>query len=496
MKTILFFICWFSAYAFASSGFTTIVPATDSRLVYVSSSTGSDTNDCLSAAKPCKSLKAAMSKMRDGYPDHLYLKAGDAWQNETLERILNGRSDAERGVYASYGEGARPRISNSTSSFLHTGGSASNVVIKGLHFHAVHPESIPTIILLGDHNNVLFEDNKFDHVELILQHWEGKRLSNIRLYRNIFTGAYYSGTSLSRQKRPSNVYAEGIDGLLIEQNVFDHGGWHETAADAGANMFNHNLYLNNANDGSRQILRENIITRASSHGAQVRAGGIVEDNFFGRNAVGLLVGYSDKVLAPNAVVRVTDNVVSEGHSMIKGHDPCRGDNLCTGVVWGLDMSAFGGAEWLVYRNVVAHRSPADAMYQTFVPKGINSDFKTGTLSLKGLVQSAGDQKVNWLNNIVYKWANATEGVDAKFSSPDRTLATYNKALGGAESFDAFMQVALNRPAGTWDTRYTAAAINNYIRAGFGIGSEPVINPVGEAKTFELTGRITCVAEEL
>jgi hypothetical protein len=47
------------------------------------------------------------------------------------------------------------------------------------------------------------------------------------------------------------------------------------------------------------------------------------------------------------------------------------------------------------------------------------------------------------------------------------LADYNAHLGGSRSFEAFIQVVTNRPLQTWDPKYTAYAINDYIRAGFG-----------------------------
>src|SRR5690606_4011717 len=71
------------------------------------------------------------------------------------------------------------------------------------------------------------------------------------------------------------------------------------------------------------------------------------------------------------------------------------------------------------------------------------------------------------NNIVWKWSlNPTDSVHS-YPDPNRTLADYNAHLGGARSCEAFMEQVLNRPMQTWDERYTAYAVNKYIRAGFG-----------------------------
>src|SRR5690606_36718906 len=93
-------------------GFTPRKPSLDSRRLYVSNSTGSDANNsCEDIDKPCKSLQYAAGKMRTNSPDHLYLKRGDVWTNESFSNLPAGRSNAEPAVVAFYGcEGDRPKI--------------------------------------------------------------------------------------------------------------------------------------------------------------------------------------------------------------------------------------------------------------------------------------------------------------------------------------------------------------------------------------------------
>jgi len=72
-----------------------------------------------------------------------------------------------------------------------------------------------------------------------------------------------------------------------------------------------------------------------------------------------------------------------------------------------------------------------------------------------------------VNNIEFNWSfnNNPENPNG-YVDPGRTLADYNKFIGGAESFDEFMDIAIQRPLQTWDERYTALEINRYIRAGY------------------------------
>lgn len=448
------------------SGFTVIKPSADSKLIYVSSSVGNDSNTCLSEASPCKTIKAGLAKMRNGYPDHLYLKRGDVWRGERLFNLHSGRSASEPAVMTYYGStGARPKIENENSTLHIMKGKMMNFSFVGLEFSAYkmdpkNPEftgdAHANIVLLGGNENILFEDNIFNYTEIIIQEYDSGDPANISLRRNIWTGAYANTSSISRDKRPSNLYTSGVTGLLIEENVFDSGGWNSKVKGAGANMFNHNIYIQASTDGASLRLRNNIITRGSSHGAQLRSGGIAENNFFGRNALGLLIGYDKEPLKTGVVAHALNNVISEGHSMVKGVDPCTGVNLCTSALVGLDFGIYGDADWQAHGNIASLVNPDDAwrtLYKSLTRRGLSK---------------VDHEAVKSSNNISYGWTSETEGKDKGYPDPARTLASYNQTLGGEKSFDAFMDVVLNRPLGAWDEKYTAASINKYIRAGFGL----------------------------
>jgi hypothetical protein len=451
--------------SYTDNGFTVIKPSKDSKLIYVSNSQGNDKNSCLTEAAPCKTIAAGAKKMRSGYPDHLYLKQGDVWRDQTLNNLASGRNASEPAVVAFYGKsGKRPKIEVSSTSHVHKN-KIQYVHFIGLEISAykMDPKNAAftgtnggNIMMLGAKENLLFEDNLFNHVEVVAQSWQGGIPKNLTFRRNIWTGYYYSKSSLDRNSRPSNMYMDGVDGLTIEENVFDHGGWHDSVPNAGANMFNHNIYLQHSVNGAKVVLRKNIITRASSHGAQLRAGGLAEDNFFGRNALGLLIGYSVEPLKTGVRAHAINNVASEGHSMIKGINACKGNGLCTSAVWGIEFDINGAADWQARGNIASLLSPEDKQWQTKYKSLVKK-------SMPGLDNPVAKSS----NNISWKWESATQGTGPKYPAPDRTLADYNASLGGTKSFDAFMTVVLNRQLQTWDERYTASAINNYIRAGFG-----------------------------
>ena len=481
----------------APAGFTPITPSADSRLIYVSSSQGSDSNDCLSPQTPCRTVAAGAAKMRAGYPDHLYLRAGDTWRADTLTGVRSGRSPQEPAVVTSYGTGDRPVLENTGERLLqfNTGaqGLLHHVSFIGLDFDAIHldadrpeftgrHEDARTVFFLGGHSNLLFEDNVFNHIELVLQNWDSGAPTNIAVRRNIFTGAYTDQSSFSQSAggRPSNVYADGVDGLLLEQNVFDHGGWHPTAPGAAGNMYNHNLYLQGSNVGARVVVRDNIITRASSHGIQARAGGMVDDNFFGRNAIGLLMGYNaEHPMLAGVPAHAHGNVITEGHSMIKGQSPCQGENLCTAALWGLQLSHPGESTVSIRGNVVHSRAPGDTAWQQFYER-----LSAQSYNLPKPVPAGVE------DNIAWQWVDEQEGTTTSYPDPGRTLADYYDHLAatgvldelvasgyvGAEHVDrspddgfvAYLDVVLHRAPGEWDQRLSADAINDHVREGFGL----------------------------
>jgi alpha-glucosidase (family GH31 glycosyl hydrolase) len=55
-----------------------------------------------------------------------------------------------------------------------------------------------------------------------------------------------------------------------------------------------------------------------------------------------------------------------------------------------------------------------------------------------------------------------------FPDPTRTIATYHASIGGTPTLQAFMAGARLQSKSNWRVQYTAQAVNDYIRAGFGL----------------------------
>src|SRR6266478_762988 len=99
------------------NGWTVFTPSSGTRTIYISNSSGNDSNSGLSQSTPVKTIAKGVSLLRDGYPDWLLLKKGDAWTNEVLGNpiAVSGRSAAEPMLISSYGSGARPLLKTDAS---------------------------------------------------------------------------------------------------------------------------------------------------------------------------------------------------------------------------------------------------------------------------------------------------------------------------------------------------------------------------------------------
>src|SRR4030095_9575736 len=91
-------------------GWTRLTPSSDSRLVYVSSSLGSDSNSGVSESAPKRPIAAGFALLRAGYPDWLQLRCGDVWYETFGTWNRSGRSQQEPMVVRSYGAGAPPPL--------------------------------------------------------------------------------------------------------------------------------------------------------------------------------------------------------------------------------------------------------------------------------------------------------------------------------------------------------------------------------------------------
>ncbi len=368
------------------SVWTTYEPDSNSRIIYVSSSVGDDTNDGLSEETAVETLTRGAALVRDGEYDFLLLRRGDTWRGEDLYRFKSGRDADHPMVIASYGTSMEmPRIELATYFINHNGAERNYLAIMDLEF--ISYPKIPTdpefdgsngggLRFVGGGTGILVEGCRFTYSELQVQSYGDYHYDGVSIRRNVIEKNYHINTANQNSAyRPSGIYASHVQNLLIEENLFDHNGWNEDVDTADASMYNHNMYLNGCDD---LVVQRNIITRSSSMGIKLRSdetsdsqGITIKDNIFADGEIGLSVGGNTSEEIRFEDVLVQGNVFSQiGLSNASGRN----------FAWFLDIQ--DNARTTVLGNYFLHQP-----------------WYTNSFGIK--LQSGSQEDINILNNTFY-----------------------------------------------------------------------------------------------
>jgi Right handed beta helix region len=511
-----------------SPDWTDLEPGPNGRSIYVSSSAGHDRNDGRSAQSPKSTIKAAKALLRSGFPDRLLLKRGDKWREPLGQWIASGRSAAEPMVIGSYGEGGeRPLLLTGSSNGIETfdgGGSPDHidwVALVGIHMRADgytgtgQPAGVAWLI---GSKGFLVEDCLIEgfHTNVLVQGYYGRH-SGFRLRRSVLVDSY----TTSKEPASHGLYLSNSDDVLIEENLFDHNGWNEHVEGATPSLYRHNIYVQSGSGACTGVVaRRNILADASSHGLQLRPGGVAFENLFLRNSIALMLGGGNEPDEGGVVVSAVRNVILDGKD-IDDSNP-RG--------WGIEV--FNVRSGTVSENVIAHNTrggrpvPLDlhgdakgiGVFRTTVADNVIWDWggsvllqgdrsQLGEVVLRGndVSNSATKEPLLWMvtrrdgNGLELRenrfhsasapsgsWFQVGEGTESfgqwekrvgamdfkpwtpAYPEPQRTIATYDASVWGAGTHESFVKSARGQSRANWREEYTARAAIEYFRQGFGM----------------------------
>jgi hypothetical protein len=517
------------AVASGQDGYTTFAASPDSRIVYVSSSQGRDTNSGLSPDAPKASLDAGLAELRSHHPDRLLLKRGDVWNAPRGFMIdKSGRSMVAPLVISAYGEGPRPEVRGNVR--LGTGYREAHglhhVALKSIHIHLNHRDPRdPTFNPSGDGNglyigeggeskapiaieDVLIEDVLVNFGGVVVQSELGAggehRVRNVRFRRTVVKDAY-------EDSRASGIFVHGVDGLLVEECAIDNVQQRQVPA-AEPTGQDHSIYVQSTVRNA--VIRRSLFTRVPD-GPMMRSGGVFEDNVVARavwcgNLHGLISGGTDPVEG-GVSSRVTGNAFLEtdGPALVLGN-MARGevaDNLFLGpstrqrgaielhprttVPEGFQRANAGVHNVELRNNVVRGYAKAlwvieDGALSNLRVQG-NTFVASGSASLIESVMPLGPERARFAGNRYHAggtgWFRLLDrGIDAQdwpgesgetgaafdaiaFVDARRDLATYNASLGGPASLEAFVREVHAQAQGHYRDAYTAQAVLRYLRAG-------------------------------
>jgi hypothetical protein len=493
-------------------GWTEFSPSVDTRIVYVSSSDGNDSNDGLTEFSPVRTLVKGKSLVRWGFPDWMLLKKGDTWVSESIGSWgISGRSPGEPSLLSSYGVGERPTIAYPDGTGLSYNGSTTqhDIAIVGIRFALASNPPKESIRWLGSVTNLLIEDCLME-CPVIFQAARFGEIKNIALRRSLILDAF-------NPVKCQGLFIQRTSGILLEENVFDNNGYLDQSGTIGGSLIvNHNVYVQK--DCEDFTAKGNISMRAPSHGLQARVGGLVDNNLFINDAMALVVGNG------KGVSKVINNVV------LDGKDIPRSGATTLYRAWGIeltDVHAENGA--LVEGNIIAYENSGqpfpigmflsnnvhnalltkNIVYGWRRPFQLNS-FPGTNLTEIGVVNNIfqtvdTDREIlevrhslnlplfiNFSGNVYFgtaqpqsKWffVDAANYLDpaawqgfsgetdarmeqAQFVDSTRTILTYQTSLGYPATFQSFIEEVRKQSKDTWRPEFSAPVINDYFRAGF------------------------------
>jgi hypothetical protein len=490
---------------------------------------------------PYQTISAGYAQLRDGYADILLLDRGDTWTEQwnsgsVGEWQKDGASADARMIVSSYGSGDRPIIQTGDAVGL-TLRTYSNLIFSGIRFYHNGYESEGTgygARLSGKPSNVLFEDCVFERLTNTVQgEPSGSNFcTEIAFRRCIFNEG-------NQGSRIANVYAESVENLLFEENVFANPNTTE-----GAISGNRFLYMNPgdlgeaADDLTGLVLRGNIFYHSGRTGLSIRCGGRIEYNAIIQNDVGLFGGHGGSGGSIQSAY-VNHNVILEsnpgdGYYAIQFININGGeikDNIITDPT-GLGSGSRGILVSGQEANYIAQNLDISGNiiydWSSATDEGVGLEFTsslTGTIS--GVTVSINDFQfpngsnsvsennigswdgITYTGNRYYTtrsasawfqpsgsygdWITASGETGASnsqvsYTDPGRTIGEYHDSIGGTATTAAFMTAALAQERSNWDSDLMATAVINYIRAGF--DKEAVSYSYGTAlnrKSFSASG---------
>jgi hypothetical protein len=479
-----------------AAGFTVVTPSTGDKVIYVSAS-GND-NNAGTLSSPIKTLSKGTKLLRSGTGDQLLLKRGDTFGGSLGFWTKSGANASRPLVIGTYGTGSRPVVNTGSSYALSVGttGGIHDVTVMGVKFVSNGSAVADGIQISGKATNLVFEDLEVTKYvnNIVLQKFFGP-ITNVTVRRSVITDSFSRGG-----RNSEGLFAEAVDGLTLEENVFDHNGW---GNGHGATVFNHGAYIRASNNGF--VARGNIFSNSSSHGLQARAGGIVENNLFINNATGLSFGLvNGSPVKPGGVSgRVTNNVFMGTHNIgsgirgvaieagniKKGGTQISGNIIANGVAStklpAIQLSvgssndnantAVGINDLTVSNNiiynwsqgfwVVGGQSPGSgqkALNNLTVANNHLQKIATAQAIIKG--SPYGNYSNNmYTTNVYNKYFTNSGGVKVQVNYADASR-TPGKLAGGSN--DGFVSLARQLGKSNWKTNLTAAAAVAYVKGGF------------------------------
>jgi len=197
------------------------------------------------------------------------------------------------------------------------------------------------------------------------------------------------------------------------------------------------------------VVRGNIITRSSLFGVMSRGGAVVENNLLVRNPVAVQVGGGNST--------VQNNVILEGNDLGNVQQLGKG------------IEAYSMSKLIVRKNVIAHDVSAGRFNNIAVNirPGVGGGEISSNVVYDWNIGLKDTGKISVSGNQITLSKDLGKG-SFNYVDPNRSIAKYGGSLSNFYSSVRMQQ------KGAWNTKFTAKAVGDYVRAGFATKSSTSI----------------------
>lgn len=402
--------------SYDTNGWTVVTPSINTKIIYVSSSSGNDNNSGLSETAPVATFKKAESLLVSGQPDEILLKCGDTFNDAFLNWVYSGQDVNDPLLISYYNPNpgtpvVRPMIDSGTNpagfatpiNQPFNNAAVNYVDIIGLQFQAnlKNPSASnfnassagggTGFYFYNPGGNILLEDDSFEYYRynMDIEGLEGA-ISNITVRRCVDDYAY--GLSYSHSQ---GLYAYNVSNISVVQSVFDHDGWSSVVPTAEDLGFNHDMYI--ASTCSGVVIQNNVIAEAAFAGVMARAGGDIDNNLFIDNAISVAFGQANG--ADSTPGGVTGSLIGNVTVGDKTYDYGQAYGQ------GFDIGNIKPGAGLIVQNNIFTQDSQNAK------PAIQLDPAAGT---SNPTQAVGENNVTIENNITNGWRESIE-TDGRFA---------------------------------------------------------------------------------
>ena len=547
------FLSWSIATVSAQStgGWTALNPANASKMVYVSASDGNDGTAQVYAptsatvgsdpfhpagsVRAFRTVAAALSQTSEGEAAWVLLKRGDVFY-EGLE-TRSGASPSRPFLYASYGSSRQPPLlkTGANSGFSHCCNSLNNFWVVGLSFyaHTRNPDDPDYRGPSGSSGFRFYSGEGHSTTDILIEgcvfrFYESNAINgpghytNIRVRRNMIFDNY------SVEGHAQGFYASHLNGLQLEENIFDHNGWYKQQSVSGqqkkeegqATMFNHNTYFA---DNQNVVFSKNSFYRPSSIGnkwtanqGEASTSNIkIIDNLYHDFEIGISIGgnksdppyrFKDITLSGNVfsnpnlsrptnrslgwMIDINDwdnGVCSNNYLLHQRQDKLgnargirvEGQNrnlqVRNNVLYNLKNSTYievVGTDFVstkISGNTLTFPASQEQYYVSSQPAAPPAIFSSNVYSAADQYAQSfrvGSSRVGYSPWVAAARESGASVAAPDYVDPDRDVLTYVSHVLGLRSMDAFYQELRKQSYLNWREEYTTEAIIRWIKAGY------------------------------